>query len=261
MARHLLPALCLVAVLTGPALADEVHDLLSDAVPTFQAGDCASAIDRVDSLTIVHPDDARGFSVLGQLCWYAKDRARSEAAFKRVLELDPKHVDARIYLKRLRFVPASFDPPTLLITDDYVLRPITATDAESDHAALMSSVDHLQGVFGPGDTWPEGVTLEENRSVLGWHEEEFADRAGFVYTVRSRFGDRCLGCVYIYPSRRSEYDADVLYWVTADEAEDGGDERLSRHVRFWLETNWPFDAVAYPGRDVDWGVFLETNGG
>jgi hypothetical protein len=248
----------MLSLLAGvPADADPVHDSLAAAIADFQAGDRGLALDVVDSLALVHADDVRVHSVKGQLHWFAGHRDLAEASFLRTLELDPDHTDARIHLKRLRFVPADFEPPRLLITDSFVLRPITAADAESDHAALVNSVEHLQGFFGPGDTWPAGVSLAENRSVLAWHEEEFADRIGFVYTVRSRFGDRCLGCVYIYPSRRDDFAADALYWVTADAAAQGMDGLLDHDVRFWLKTGWPFASVAYPGRDMSWEEYLE----
>lgn len=34
-------------------------------------------------------------------------------------------------------------------------------------------------------------------------------------------------------------------------------KRLSKHLGFWLETDWPFGTVAYPGREVSWEEFLE----
>lgn len=242
------------------ASADTLQDALAQAVEDFQAGNKQAALEACVALAHQHPNDPRAHSVLGQLQWYAGLRDEAEASFLRTLEIDPAHQEARIRLKRMNFVPRDFRPPTQLVTDTFVLRPITAADAESDHAALMSSVAHLQGTFGPGDTWPQGVTLEENREVLGWHEQEFAERTGFVYTVRSRNGDRCVGCVYFYPSRRDDFQADALFWVTADAEGRGWDPLLDHDVRSWLETTWPFTSVAFPGRDMTWEEYLDTSG-
>jgi hypothetical protein len=246
-------------VLPGPVRAeDPIHDALTRIVAQFQAGEKGEALAAIDSLVLVHPEDHRIHSVRGQLNVYAGHRGVAEEAFTRTLELDSDNPDAITHLKRLRFVPTDFQPPTLLITDNFVLRPIAESDALLDHAALMSSVEHLQGTFGVGDTWPQGVTLAENRNVLAWHEQEFQDRSGFVYTVRSRFGDRCVGCVYIYPSRRTDAHADVLLWVTADEARRGRDAVLFRDVRYWVENQWPLNRVMYPGREISWEEYLES---
>nr|MEE4267010.1 hypothetical protein [Candidatus Krumholzibacteria bacterium] len=246
-------------VLPGPVQADDpMHQELTRIVARFQEGEQDLALAAIDSLAHACPEDYRTHSVRGQLNVLAGHRTVAEAAFARTLELDPDNPDAIIHLKRLRFVPADFQPPTLLITDNFVLRPIAAADAELDHAALMGSVEHLQGTFGAGDAWPQGVTLEENRQVLAWHEQEFRDRSGFVYTVRSRFGDRCVGCVYIYPSRRTDAQADVLYWVTAEEAARGRDQVLGRDVRYWMENQWPLGKILYPGREMSWEKYLES---
>ena len=56
---------------------------------------------------------------------------------------------------------------------------------------------------------------------------------------------RVIGCVYIYPSDRPEYDADVRSWVRATHAEL--DDPLRRGVAAWLARDWPFEACDAPG--------------
>ena len=63
------------------------------------------------------------------------------------------------------------------------------------------------------------MSLEENHADLERHARDFAERAGFTYTVLAPDGDDVLGCVYIYPSRDERHDADVRSWVRADVAE------------------------------------------
>jgi hypothetical protein len=78
----------------------------------------------------------------------------------------------------------------------------------------MTSIDHLQGAFGPHSTWPtEELKLEQNLIDLGWHHKEFQRRNSFAYTVMNSDESRCLGCVYIDPSYKTGYDAIVYLWV------------------------------------------------
>ena len=38
-------------------------------------------------------------------------------------------------------------------------------------------------------------------------------------------------------------------WVRASEADTGLDAELYQTVRRWVDDEWPFDRVAYPGRE------------
>ena len=131
-------------------------------------------------------------------------------------------------------------------TDRYRLRMLTVHDVVKDYDAVMSSVDHLKGVLDPDSSWPAGLSLEQDLIDLGWHQKEFQRRSSFAYTVMSLDEQRCLGCIYIYPSTKA--DADVFLWVRADQFETL-DEHLDRTVTNWISANWPFEKVAYPGRD------------
>jgi len=63
---------------------------------------------------------------------------------------------------------------------------------------------------------------------------------------------RLLGCVYVDPPDKQGADADVFLWVRSDE--EGGDleEVLEGEVRRWLDAEWPFATVRWPGRDLAW---------
>ena len=113
----------------------------------------------------------------------------------------------------------------------------------------MSSVEHLQGLMGSDDGWPLGLTIEENLIDLGWHQREFTLRHSFAYSVMSLDGELCLGCCYIYPSMKSEYQAQAFYWIRQEHLVNGLEARLSSKFKRWLETDWPFSRIEFPNRD------------
>ena len=97
-----------------------------------------------------------------------------------------------------------------------------------------------------GHTWPAPMSLEENAADLVKHAQDFADRTGFTYTVLDPASGDVIGCVYLYPPRRSGYDVDVRSWVRADHA--GLDKPLHDLVRQWLADAWPFQRPDYAER-------------
>ena len=119
------------------------------------------------------------------------------------------------------FVPDEFQVPATLETDQFRLRKLTVNDVVKDYEAVMSSVAHLQAESGSG--WPEGLTLEGNLVDLGWHQKEFERRRSFAYTVVQQDESLVLGCVYIYPTRKQGYDAEIYLWVRESEYEKGLD--------------------------------------
>ncbi len=136
-------------------------------------------------------------------------------------------------------VPANFVVPRELRTDRFHLRPLTIHDVVKDYAAMMS-----RGAV------TKGLTLEQNLMDLGWHQVEFQRRSSFTYTVMNPDESTCLGCVYIYPSDTEGIDADIHMWVRGEEANTGLDGILCAAVRRWIESDWCFAHVAYPGRDT-----------
>jgi RimJ/RimL family protein N-acetyltransferase len=146
------------------------------------------------------------------------------------------------------FIPEGFEPPAGLERDRFVLEPLGPQHTESDYDAWTSSMEHIRSTPGyPDSTWPRPMTIEENRADLERHARDFATRAGFTYTVLDPESRQVIGCVYIYPSRQEEHDAQVLLWVRASRAEL--DQPLWEAVRAWLADDWPFTAVDTHGRD------------
>ncbi|MFH1681088.1 MAG: GNAT family N-acetyltransferase [Candidatus Eisenbacteria bacterium] len=144
-------------------------------------------------------------------------------------------------------VPADFEPPARLEHPDFVIRPIRAADAEKDYEAVMESIDIIRAAL-LGDGWPaETFTLEQNRADLAKKERLFARRRSFTYTVVAPDESRVLGSVYINKGMRGP-DAAVFLWVRRSAHEEGLDPVLERAVRGWIDAEWPFEWVVYPGR-------------
>jgi hypothetical protein len=144
------------------------------------------------------------------------------------------------------FLPETFDPPLGFSDPRFVLEPLGPQHNERDYAAWTSSIDHIRATPGFHDrSWPHPMTLEENRADLERHQQEFADRTGFTYSVLDQADGDVIGCLYIYPPK-DEPGTRVSSWVRADRAEL--DEPLADAVAGWLRTAWPFAQVRYLGR-------------
>ena len=147
-------------------------------------------------------------------------------------------------------VPDNFVVPQKLQSDEFILKPLTVNNLIKDYDAVMSSVEHLKAYMGVEDNWPVDLTIEENLIDLGWHQREFTLRHSFAYTVMSPDEHLCLGCCYIYPSESEAFDAQVFYWIREDFLQGGLETRLGKTFQKWLEKDWPFSKVDYPGRDL-----------
>ena len=153
------------------------------------------------------------------------------------------------------FVPRGFAIPQRLDTPQFFLRPMLISDVVRDYDAVMTSVAHLQGIFGPENDWPRAdLSFEQDLIDLGWHHAEFQMRRSFAYTVLAPDESRCLGCAYIYPGQREGFDARAFCWVRASHAALDG--ALFAAFKEWLAAAWPFRQVEFPGRDHPW----ETGG-
>lgn len=140
------------------------------------------------------------------------------------------------------FVPNDFVVPESFTGRGFHLEPLGPEHNERDHVAWMSSIDHIRATPGfPDGTWPEPMSLDKNLEDLERHARHFAERRGFTYSVLD--GDDVIGCVYIYPTKQPEYDAEVTSWVTASRADM--DNPLREQISAWLRTTWPFSRVLY----------------
>ncbi|WP_405061717.1 hypothetical protein OG474_08715 [Kribbella sp. NBC_01505] len=139
-------------------------------------------------------------------------------------------------------VPDDFEVPTEFAGPGFRLEPLGPEHNVADHAAWSGSIEHIHATAEMGK-WPpaEGMTLEANLGDLQRHADDFAGRRGFTYTVLDPSTDDVIGCVYLYPSRKPEYDAVLRSWVRADRADL--DCTLHTAVVDWLESSWPLGTL------------------
>ncbi|WP_347303213.1 twin-arginine translocation pathway signal protein [Croceibacterium sp. TMG7-5b_MA50] len=145
-------------------------------------------------------------------------------------------------------VPRDFAVPEGLVTPDFQLRKMTIDEVVRDYDAVMASKAQLQQIYG--GSWPEGMTIGEDLADLGWHQGEWARRNSFAYIVLSPDGTKSLGCVYVYPTQKQGYDAQVNLWARESLIGDPADQALETAVKQWMASAWPFRNVGYPGRTI-----------
>lgn len=151
------------------------------------------------------------------------------------------------------FVPEDFMVPDTLENEHFRIRMLTVNDVVKDYDAVMSSIDHLQGVFGPNSSWPsKDLSFEQDLIDLGWHQKEFQMRSSFAYTVVTLDESQVVGCLYIFPTKKGDYNASITMWVRSSEVDNGLDAILFDSIKKWISEDWPFQLVAYPGREISW---------
>ncbi len=151
------------------------------------------------------------------------------------------------------FVPKDFIVPLRIEQPNFILHPLTIQEVEKDYEAVMSSKESLRQVFSENNDWPaDHMTLQDNTRDLARHQKDFEQRHGFTYTMETPDGQRCLGCVYIYPCPKDGYDARVHYWVRDSVKAQGLEDELGAFLRQWLRDVWPFQHPVFPGRDISW---------
>ncbi len=151
------------------------------------------------------------------------------------------------------FVPADFEVPVLVEAEDFKLVPLGPELVDVDYEAYMSSIEHLQTTFTRSTDWPHaGIDAEDAMQDMLNEQGRFEQRASFAYGVLTPEGDRERGCIYVRPSRKPGYDAEVSLWVTKAEFDAGFDASLYEWAQDWISESWPFSAVAYPGRAIPW---------
>lgn len=154
------------------------------------------------------------------------------------------------------FVPADFEIPELVETDEFNLVPLGPELVDIDYAAYMSSIEHLQENFTRSTSWPhDGITDEDAMQDMLNEQERFINRESFAYAVLTVDGERERGCIYVRPSSKPGFDAEVSMWVTQDEFDAGFDAELFEWALQWVEESWPFAEVAYPGRTIEWDAW------
>ena len=154
------------------------------------------------------------------------------------------------------FIPAEFKAPVLVETESFKIVPLGPELVKVDFDAYMSPIAHLQKTFTRSTSWPH-KDVSDADALLDMETEQarFENRESFAYAVLTPDGSRERGCVYVYPSTIEGYDAVVRMWVTKAEYDAGFDKELNEWATSWVQTDWPFEKVAYPGRAIAWDTW------
>lgn len=146
------------------------------------------------------------------------------------------------------FVPPGFEVPQEYSWSGFHLEPLGPQHNDRDHAAWMSSIDHIRATpgFSPQEepNWPVAMTLEENMKDLVRHASDFDERRGFTYSILE--GDDVIGCIYIYPGHHPGHDAEITSWVRQGHAEL--DAAVREALATWVDEAWPFSNPFFAGR-------------
>ncbi len=146
--------------------------------------------------------------------------------------------------------------PDGLVTKEFLIRPLVASDVELDYEAVMESKEFLRK--WEQSSWPaDDFTLAENLKDLQRHEREHINRESFTFTVMNATETECLGCIYIFPLTArwlakaettpigntdwANYEAVVLFWIRQSRLAEAMDRKLLDILRPWLEQQWTFD--------------------
>lgn len=154
------------------------------------------------------------------------------------------------------FIAENFQVPTVVEASGFKIVPLGPTLVKIDFDAYMSSIEHLQKTFTRSTAWPH-KDISDADAMRDMEEEQarFRSRKSFAYAVLTPDGSRERGSLYVRPSAVKGYDAEVRMWVTKAEYDAGFDAELYAWAKRWIQTDWPFVKVAYPGRAIEWSVW------
>lgn len=155
--------------------------------------------------------------------------------------------------------------PAELVTDNFVLLPITTDVVELDFEAVTASRDALR--LWSQSAWPEDdFTVADNLRDLDAMVQRRQKRAAFDYTVLDPSRSRCLGCVYIFPPdvsflRKAEVtplsdlaftdlDAIVYFWMRSSLTTTEAEDHLLTELRIWFADIWRLERVAFDVSEV-----------
>jgi YVTN family beta-propeller protein len=138
-----------------------------------------------------------------------------------------------------RLVPDAFMAPRPPDLEGYTWHPLAPEILEADYQFLLAA-----------GRKPESIRKDQDYGELKRHIWEFRNASAFAYAVLTADGTAEPACVYINPSRKSGYDAQVRVWIAQPGANPAFDKALEAAVREWVKAKWPFEKTAFPGLDM-----------
>lgn len=144
------------------------------------------------------------------------------------------------FAKRAKLlVPATFMAPRPPEIDGYVWHHLEPAILEPDFNFLLDA-----------GMKKESLDKGEDYGELKRHQWEFQNASAFAYGILTPDEQTELACVYIYPSRKAGFDAQVRVWIAKPGDKPAFDKALGAAVKSWIQAKWPFKKPGYPGLDM-----------
>ena len=151
-------------------------------------------------------------------------------------------------------LPDEFEPPLKTRLGEFALEALCPEHNERDFEALTASKPHLRTTIDPDDFWPDEVnSLEDNLRDLTKDFQEFQDGITFRYAILNSEKTSYDGCLYIRPSKSSNYDCCVEFWFKT--SKQHLEDEFHQIAKSWLTNIWCFTKPAFPGREISWAEY------
>jgi hypothetical protein len=163
---------------------------------------------------------------------------------------------------KVPLVPSDFMAPTTFGGETFRVEPLSYYNMIQEYAAVEKSGKNIAMRLRKHEADYRGYEVQKEVIEIGWHMAERRRRHCFAYAIMSPDHKRCLGALYVNPTKKRDYDALVLMWTVPD-APEGLDVEVYESLKKWIDTRWPFDKVGYPGREMsfeDWDKVAEQPG-
>lgn len=158
-------------------------------------------------------------------------------------------------MKPRKLAPDWFKMPANIDFEDLHLIPVTSSHWVQDHDAVVSTLDFLHGDgMNPGQSVQSDVASTPKFGWMDacWLERHWRRKTAVCYGLMTPDESRELGCLYVFPTYKHGFDADVFVWVRNEERKLGLDERLYRFAEEWVPQVWPLKNISWPGRKISW---------
>jgi virginiamycin B lyase len=156
------------------------------------------------------------------------------------------------FAKKMKlFVPDTFMAPRPPDVGKYIWHHLSPEILEQDYQFLVDA-----------GRKPESIDKGEDYGELKRHQWEFQNMSAFAYGVLTPDEQKEVACVYVNPSKKAGYEAQVRVWIAKPGADPAFDKELDVAVRAWVKAKWPFTQVGFPGLDMtieEWNRLPDKN--
>jgi len=147
---------------------------------------------------------------------------------------------SKAFAKRTKlFVPDSFLAPRPPDVPGFVWHALEPAILEQDYQFLLDA----------GRT-AKSIAKSEDYGELKRHQWEVQNGSAFAYGILTPDESKEVACVYVNPSKKAGFEAQVRVWIAKPGTDPAFDKALGTAVRDWIQAKWPFQKVGYPGLDM-----------